>query len=443
MVHVANTASSTSTTSLGNNPVPTAHTATVSFTWTPAWTPSLGGNPVLEWNDRTLEAIARSLDDNPLRGSRLLALESIAVHDVLSAVNHKPGYLVTLDAPAGISADAAVAGAAHRILSHTLPDQGGRLGAELAESLERVPDGPGESRGVAFGAAVADVILALRADDGADRPMPVFLGSEKPGQWRPTPPDFLPGLEPEWGRVRPFALERGDQFRPAGPPALTGAEYAEAFNTVKRLGEIDSAARTPDQTKAALFWSNDRGTYTTAGHWNDIATDLLVQKGIGVEGSARLLAELNVALADTFIAAWDTKYHFDLWRPVTAIRRADEDGNPATSPDPDWRPLLVTPNHPNYVSGHASSGGAAAAVLTDFFGAIPFSARSPSLPGEVRHFGNFAEAAVEDAASRTYGGVHFAGRSLEDGLVQGRKVADVALASFDARDGGGSGDWSL
>ena len=387
-------------------------------------------NPVIEWNDRTLEAIAQNLDANVPRASRVLALESIAVHDVLRAIDDKPGYLVSLDAPEGISADAAIAGAAERILSYAFRGQSDVFEAELAESLECVPDGKGESEGVAFGVAVADAIIALRANDGADRPMPEFLGGTAPGEWRPTPPDFLPGLEPLWGQVRPFALERGDQFRPGGPPDLTSAAYAEALDEVARLGEIDSEERTPDQTEAALFWSNDRGTYTTVGHWNDIATDLLVQQGTDIEGSARLLAELNVALADTVIATWGTKYVHDSWRPVTAVQQADEDGNPATSADPGWMPLLPdTPNFPEYVSGHSTTGPAAAAVLTDFFGAIPFSATSPSLPGEVRQFADFTEAAAEDAASRVWGGMHF-GFSVADSQPLGENVARVALASF-------------
>jgi hypothetical protein len=386
-------------------------------------------NPVIQWNDRTLTAIAQNLDDNAPRASRVLALESIAVYDVVRAINDKAGYLVDLDAPAGISVDAAIAGAAERILSYAFHGQSDVFRAELAESLQRVPDGPGETQGVAFGEAVADAVIALRANDGADRPMPVFLGSTEPGVWRPTPPDFWPGLEPLWGQVRPFALESGDQFRPGGPPALTSPEYAEVFNQVKQLGEIDSEQRTLDQTKAAVFWSNDRGTYTPVGHWNDIATDLLACQGTGVEGSAALLAELNVALADTAIATWDTKYHDVSWRPITAIRQADEDGNPATSPDPTWTPLLITPPFPNYISGHASTGMAAAAVLRDFFGDIPFSATSPSLPGEIRQFNNFTEAGTEVGVSRIYGGVHF-GFSITDSLPLGQNVADVALASF-------------
>jgi PAP2 superfamily len=406
-----------------------AATVSSNSTASPTFITHPNDNSVIEWNDRTLAAVAQTLDTNAPRASYVLALESLAVHDALSAINDKPGYLVSLDAPKGISTDAAIAGAAERILSYEFPNQSDVFRAELDQGLQRVPDGPGESQGVAFGEAVADAIIGVRANDGADRPMPVFLGGTAPGEWRPTPPDFLPGLEPEWGQVRPFALESGDQFRPAGPPALTSPEYADAFNTVKRLGEIDSEQRTPDQTKAALFWSNDRGTYTTAGHWNNIATDLLASQGTGVEGSALLLAELNVALADDFIATWDAKYRYVSWRPITAIRQADEDGNPATSPDPSWNPLLNTPNFPNYVSGHASSGPAAAAVLTDFFGAIPFSATSPSLPGETRHFNNFTEAAAEDGVSRVYGGVHF-GFSVTDGATLGQNVSNTALASF-------------
>ena len=388
-------------------------------------------NAVIQWNDRTLTAIAQdpNLNANPPRASRALALESIAVYDVVRAINDQPGYLVNLEPPAGISVDAAIAGAAERILSYIFQNQTHAFQAALDESLQRVPDGPGETQGVAFGQAVADAVIALRANDGADQPMPIFLGSIEPGIWRPTPPDFQPGLEPLWGQVRPFALESGDQFRAPGPPSLTSPEYTAAFNEVKQLGEIDSEQRTLDQTKAAVFWSNDSGTYTTVGHWNDIASDQLARQGTDIEGSATLFAELNVALADTVIAAWDTKYEFVFWRPITAIRQADEDGNPDTKPDPTWTPLLITPNAPNYVSGHATTGMAAADVLRDFFGDIPFSATSPSLPGEIRQFNSFTEAAFEDGVSRIWGGIHF-GFAAIDGFPLGQNVADVAQASF-------------
>ena len=386
-------------------------------------------NPVIQWNDRTLVAITQNISNNVPLASRVLALESIAVYDVVRAIDDQPGYLVNLNAPAGVSVDAAIAGAAERILSYTFPNQTPAFKASLAESLQSVPDGPSETQGVAFGRTVADAIIAQRANDGADQPMPTFLGSAEPGVWRPTPPNFQPGLEPLWGQVRPFALQSGDQFLPGGPPALTSPEYAADFNTVKQLGGIDSTQRTPDQTQAALFWSNDSGTYTTVGHWNDIASNQLALQRSDVEDSATLFAKLNVALADTVVATWDAKYQYVSWRPITAIQQAGEDGNPATSPDPTWTPLLNTPPFPDYLSGHASTGAAAADVLTNFFGAIPFSATSPSLPGEIREFNNFTDAAVEDGMSRVWGGIHFVS-SVTDGFSVGQNVADVALASF-------------
>jgi hypothetical protein len=209
------------------------------------------------------------------------------------------------------------------------------------------------------------------AEDGSDATV-TYAGGTEAGEWRPTEPGFLPALSPQWGSVTPFALASGDQFRPQGPPDLTSAEYAAAFEDVKRLGSATSPERTDDQTEMALFWADGPGSYTPPGHWNQIATEIAEIKGLSGRDSALMLAELNVALVDAGIAAWDAKYTYGSWRPITAIRLADTDGNEATMADPGWSPLLTTPNHPEYVSGHSTFSGAAATVLTDFFGDIPF-----------------------------------------------------------------------
>jgi hypothetical protein len=243
------------------------------------------------------------------------------------------------------------------------------------------------------------------------------------------------------GSVTPFALDSGDQFRPAGPPDLGSAEYEAALEEVQRLGSATSTDRTADQTETALFWADGRGSYTPPGHWNQIAAGVAEQEGLGALASARMLAELNVALADTAIAAWDAKYAYDAWRPITAIRLADADGNPATTADPGWSPLLATPNHPEYVSGHAAFSDAAAEVLTASFGDLAFSATSVTLPGVTRHFDSFADAAAEAGRSRTFGGIHFE-FSNQDGMSMGRAIADWVLDAF-RTDGAESGAWFL
>jgi hypothetical protein len=353
---------------------------------------------------------------------------SIAVFDVLNAINGTSAYMVDLDAPDGICATAAVAAAAYRILNHAFPAQGATLDAELAGTLAEVEAGAGRTAAVTFGNAVADAVIAVRAQDGWDT-VATYDGGTEPGEWRPTEPGYQPALAPQWGSLTPFALASGDQFRPKGPPDLTDVEYAAALEEVERLGSATSAERTTEQTEIARFWADGSGSYTPPGHWNQIATEIADLEGSSAAENARMLATLNVALADASVATWDAKYTYGFWRPITAIRLADTDGNELTTADPDWSPLLTTPNHPEYVSGHAAFSGAAAEVLTDFFGDRAFSATSVSLPGVTRDFDSFADAAVEAGRSRVFGGIHYQ-FSNQDGLAMGDAVADWVLDTF-------------
>ena len=220
-------------------------------------------------------------------------------------------------------------------------------------------------------------------------------------------------------------MRSGSQFRPAPPPTLTSVEYAMAFDEVKDLGGdgINTPTqRTAEQTEIARFWADGAGTASLAGHWNSIAEGVAQQRGNSLTENARLFAMLNIAMADAYISSWDAKYTYDFWRPVTAIREAGTDGNPATEADPNWTPLLVTPPIPSYTSGHSTVGSAAAAVLSDLFGPdVRFATGSEGLPGVTRTFDGFSAAAAEVARSRLYGGIHFdfdnrvglaAGRSL-------------------------------
>ena len=249
-----------------------------------------------------------------------------------------------------------------------------------------------------------------------------------PGVWEPTPPpeeptQRAPYLLPQWGFVTPFAIPSGDFFRPDGPPSLKSLEYAREYNEVKLLGEKDESARSPEQTEIALFWADGAGTVTPPGHWNIIAQDVATTRRNTLQQNARLFALLNVAMADAAIGAWDSKYHYTFWRPVTAIRNGDTDGNPATAPDPDWESLIITPPFPDYISGHSTFSGAAATVLSLFYGtpSIRFTTGSDALPGVVREFRSFLEAAHEAALSRMYGGIHFSSAN-EDGLKTGLAI---------------------
>ena len=223
----------------------------------------------------------------------------------------------------------------------------------------------------------------------------------------------------------------GSQFRPPPPPELDSAQWASEFNLTKELGRADSATRTPEQTAIARFWADGGGTVTPPGHWNVIARDIANQRGNTLEQNARLFALLNMAEADAAIIAWDCKYAFNFWRPITAIPNADTDGNPDTVSDPTWTPLLVTPNFPEYISGHSTFSGAAAAVLAVFFGSddIPFTTTSEDLPGVSRSYSSFSQAAEEAGMSRIYGGIHFLSADL-NGLASGAELGGYVAENF-------------
>jgi PAP2 superfamily protein len=288
------------------------------------------------------------------------------------------------------------------------------------------------ARGVAWGQAVTDDILAWRATDGFTPAPPPFLGGLAAGQWRPTPPGFLPGAAPQFATMTPWIIVSPAEFRPAGPPALTSAQYAADVNEVKALGSLTGSTRTPFQTEVAVFWNGN-----TALYWNRIALTMAAQRHTTLSENARLFALVNLALADAAIACWDGKYTYVFWRPITAIRLADTDGNPATDADPTWTPLLITPNHPDYPSGHATVSPAAAVVLQSFFGdSGPYTLDSELLPGVLHSFTSFAGAADEAFIARIYGGIHFRTAchdGHEVGVAVGRYIVANALQPLNGR----------
>jgi membrane-associated phospholipid phosphatase len=366
-----------------------------------------------------------------------MAVVHAAVYDAVNAIDqtHEP-YAVARDGPRDASPEAAAAAAAHRTLVELFPAQQAAFDAELVASLADVPDGSAENKGVALGRSVAQCLLAMRRHDGADRETPYTPGTD-PGDWQPTPPGFLDAVLPQWPDVTPFTMTSGSQFRAPAPPALTSAEYAAAFDEVKALGAADSAVRTAEQTEIALFWVNGPGTATPAGHWNEVAQTVAEAEGNTLTENARLFALLNLALADAGIVSWDSKYEFDFWRPVTAIRAAEADGNPATTADPDWTPLIPTPAFPAYTSGHSTFSAAAAAVLADFFGtdAIAFTLESETPDAGDRSFESFSEAAAESGLSRIYGGIHWSFdnvQGLETGEALGHFVTENYLRPREA-----------
>jgi hypothetical protein len=396
----------------------------------PAQAPAAASDVVLAWNDAALRAI-RADRTPPPQVARHLAMLHIAIYDAVNAVNPTHRFYrfpSTITGPT--SPEAAAAVAAHRILLELYPRQVDACDAALDATLAAVPDGDAKTAGVALGQSVAEQVLAWRQNDGSTRPLQ-HPGSLVPGLWRPTPPGYQAALLPQWRYITPFAMRGPAQFPPADPPALTSREYAAAFAEVKALGERNSATRTPEQTVIAWFWDDGLGTTTPVGHWNRIAQAAARQRGLGLADSARLFALLNITLADTGILCWECKFRYSYWRPVTAIREADRDGNPDTDPDPAWTSLLTTPNFPSYTSGHSSFSGAAATALATFFGTdeVRFRIGSEGLPGVVRSYPGFWAAAEEAGRSRIYGGIHYEFDNRE-GLAAGSALAAYVAGNF-------------
>ena len=386
------------------------------------------GNAVTEWNATLLQAITAT-GTPPPRASRAMAIVQGAIFDTLNAFQGGfQNYHTTLTPPAGANAEAAVAGAAYRTLSVLFPTQTALLDAARTNALSFTVDGQAETDGYNFGLAVGQEFLDLRASDNSSLVVPYTPGSD-PGDWVPTPAAFAPALLPNWPQVTPFTMTTGDQFRPDGPPTLDSSAWAAAFNEVKDLGSARSTTRTADQTEIALFWADGGGTHTPPGHWNVIAQDVTARNGQNLLQTARTFALLNYAMADAGIAAWDAKYEYNFWRPITAIRAANSDGNAATVQDATWTPLIATPPFPEYTSGHSTFSGAADAVLTALFGNQTFRAATHAFSNEMRTFTSFSQAADEAGRSRIYGGIHYEFSNV-DAKAAGRAIGQQAVANF-------------
>jgi hypothetical protein len=371
----------------------------------------------------------------------------IAVHDALNAIDRRSRpYAFDADVQRRTSADAAVAAASRDVLVAGLGelpfppscvDAGvASVEANYQAALDAIPDGRRKSRGVALGQAAAAAVLALRADDGSDTVLQDFgypQGTE-PGEYRFTPPfDFA--FAPAWGEVTPFVLRDSAQFRAPAPYRLTSRRYAADVSEVQRLGGDDlttPSARTAEQTEIALFWVESSPLL-----WNRIARSAAVDVGLDLWQAARLFGLLNMAMADGYIGTFETKYHYNFWRPITAIRLAAGDGNPATTPDPTWTSLLPAPPIPDHDSGHSVQGGAAAQILKRVFGAdhISFQVCSMTLPAGqtcldpmpvLRSYDSFSQAADENGESRILVGFHFR-KAVVDGIDHGRDIANRAV----------------
>ncbi len=384
---------------------------------------------VIDWNATLLNAI-RTDKTNPPLASRNMAIVHAAIFDAVNGItgDYNP-YHVTETGPAGASAEAAAASAAHRVLVSLYPSQKPSFDQALTASLAQVTEGVAKTAGVSYGERVGDAILLLRSNDGSNQTVNYTPGTN-PGEWRPTPPGFAPPLYPHWGTVTPFAMTDGSQFRPDGPPALNSQEYTTEYNLVKDLGKLNSTTRTADQTEIAKFWADGGGTFTPPGHWNQIAEQIAANTNSSLVENARLFALLNIGLADAGITSWDGKYTYNFWRPITAIREGDNDGNADTVGDSNWTSLIGTPPFPEYTSGHSTFSGAGSTILGGIFGnSTSFVTNSLGLPGVNRSFNSFSGAADEAGISRIYGGIHFPSAN-EDGLASGRALGAYVLGNF-------------
>lgn len=387
--------------------------------------PNLPTNAVLDWNSTALAVTQAAAAPAPQQ-YRTLAIAHAAIFDAVNAIEHRyTPYAVDIKAPAGTPAEVAAAAAGHEVLVRLYPAQQSTLDAALSASLAKVPEGRSKADGIRIGKEVAQKLLVLRSQDGADR-KPDYKVEPKVGVWQPTLPGFSPPLLPHWGTVTPFALKGLDQFQAPQPLPLQSAAYIEELNEVKRLGGRNSSARTADQTAAALF-----SPIAPAVLWNTTARAAATEKRLNLLENARLFALLNISGVDAYIAGYDVKYKYKLWRPVTAIRNADALTNPALTADPSWEPLIVTPAHPDYISGHCVSAGAEQRILQNFFGsdAVKINIIFPANVGVTRTFTSFSQICKELEDARVWGGVHTRTADLR-GTILGQQVGNDVFANI-------------
>jgi len=383
-----------------------------------------------EWNSALLDTI-RAEDTAPCLAARNLAIMHGAIYDASVAIhgNTKAFYFQTSKNPAA-NLEAALNAASLTVANSLHPSRRGKFDHLYKENLSRLGDSESVQEGDRLGKESANAWIGWRASDGHTTSLP-YIPKTDPGAWRRTMPFFRPPDLPAWCLVQPFTMVGSAQFRPPGPPSLTSEKWANEFNTLKKFGGANSTSRTAEQGEIAKFWSDFSYTVTPPGHWNQIAQEISDSQKLPLVQKARLFAVLNVALADVGIACWEAKYHYNFWRPVTAIRVAETDGNPATEPEKDWKPLLNTPAFPEYISGHSAFSSAAATVLTEFLGSdnFEFSVPSDSLPGVKRSFHSLSACANEISQSRMYGGIHFPS-ALNDGMKMGQQIAIHVLGHF-------------
>ena len=379
---------------------------------------------VTVWNRTMVDALETAATPAP-PAMRIGAIVQSSVFDALNGIERRytPIHVQPAALP-GASRKAAVVGAAYEALVALFPAQKPTFDAQLAASLAQIGGGDNDQsvrRGLDWGKQVADEILAWRAGDGISAVLPPYVPGGLPGDWAPTPPAFAstPAFR-QFANMTPWAMTSPSQFLPPAPPALTSPRYRQDFNEIKAIGRDTTAIRTPFQTETALFWAGD----LPVAMWDRVADDLAEANHLTLIRNARLLARMNVAMADAVIAVWNAKNVYDTWRPVTAIQQAGTDGNPDTALDASWLPLVVTPVHQEYPSGHSGVSNAAATTLAMYYGdQTSYSVTSFGLPGVVHTFASFSSGAVEVGDARVFAGIHFR-FACDAALEMGSEIAD-------------------
>ena len=368
--------------------------------------PAADPQVVRDWNATAVATIVTDAVKGPSEAYVYFAFTQLAIYNAVQGITHDYRlYHWNAHAPYGASPEAAAAAAAHRLLLTYFPASQARLDTALTTSLANVPDGPAEDRGVAFGVRAADRIVALRADDGRNGPLQ-FTMPEAPGVWRPTtepPATPVPFFDPWLSQMKPLVIKAPDQFRPGPPPELTSTQYANELNEVKALGALTGSTRTAEQTKTAQFFS-DIGV----GGLQAALRDLLARRGFDISRAAQIMAAVDVSVSDAVVSTWDAKFHYGFWRPVTAIRLADTDGNPATDPDPTWTSFIPTPPYPDYTSGLNAFVGATSRALARVLHTQRIDLFITSIAAaQTRHYPYTGRINRDAIDARVWSGLHF------------------------------------
>ena len=387
-------------------------------------------NAVTDWNNIAVTEARKSSAPGAATGGAMaiyLAYMQLAVYNAVNTIDGSfEPYKYSLTAPADASADAAAIEAAYRMLLYLLPDRAAALSAQYTTSLSAIPDGPEKANGQSVGLASAIALIQLRANDGRGASVPYsFPSIPTAGIWILTPGITAPQT-PWVGQMRPFTFDDPAQFLPDEPPPDLGSQtWADDYNQVKALGAANSTVRTPQQTEIGLFW-----TEPTPPQYSRMLRAKATELNLSLVDTARLFAMAYASAADGIIGCWNAKYHFSFWRPVTAIRNGDIDGNPDTVADASWSPLVTTPAHPEYPSAHACITGALANTLKAYFGTPNLQISIDStVTGTTHNFNSVREWQKEVEFARIYTGFHYH-HSMVQGFVLGHKVAQNVVTNY-------------